>query len=245
MTESRRRSPGDRPGRADPRPPRRERRRGDAVAASWRTRSCRSRRPRACCARSSATGSRSAAAAAASGPGPVLVEYARRDSSVGDLAALAWPFLERLGQTTGETTNVGDPDARRRRPGRPGRQQPPARRGQLGRQQDPDPRVVDGKGVHGLRRRPAAFRPSRQARAEHDHRPGRVCSPSSNRCRAVGYATTWEELDAGLCSTAAPVRGSRGTVIAAISVSAPTVRTSRERLAELAGAGRPRGERPV
>ena len=42
-------------------------------------------------------------------PGPVLVEYARRDSSVGDLAALAWPFLERLGQTTGETTNVGIP----------------------------------------------------------------------------------------------------------------------------------------
>ena len=43
----------------------------------------------------------------------------------------------------------------------------------------------------------------------------------------------WEELEAGLCSTAAPVRGVSGTVIAAISVSAPTVRTSRERLAEL------------
>jgi DNA-binding IclR family transcriptional regulator len=53
------------------------------------------------------------------------------------------------------------------------------------------------------------------------------------RVRRAGYATTWEELEAGLCSTAAPVRGVRGTVIAAISVSAPTVRTSRERLAEL------------
>ena len=53
------------------------------------------------------------------------------------------------------------------------------------------------------------------------------------RAAPVGYATTWEELEAGLCSTAAPVRGSRGTVIAAISVSAPTVRTSHERLAEL------------
>ncbi len=50
--------------------------------------------------------------------------------------------------------------------------------------------------------------------------------------RRNGYATTWEELEAGLCSTAAPVRGSRGTVIAAISVSAPTVRTSRERLGD-------------
>ncbi len=54
-----------------------------------------------------------------------------------------------------------------------------------------------------------------------------------DRVRRSGFATTWEELEAGLCSTAAPVRGSRGTVIAAISVSAPTVRTSRERLAEL------------
>jgi DNA-binding IclR family transcriptional regulator len=54
-----------------------------------------------------------------------------------------------------------------------------------------------------------------------------------DRVRRLGYATTWEELEAGLCSTAAPVRGSRGTVIAAISVSAPTVRTSRDRLAEL------------
>ena len=51
--------------------------------------------------------------------------------------------------------------------------------------------------------------------------------------RRDGYATTWEELDDGLCSTAAPVRGGRGTVIAAISVSAPTVRTTRKRLAEL------------
>ena len=51
--------------------------------------------------------------------------------------------------------------------------------------------------------------------------------------RRDGYATTWEELEAGLCSTAAPVRGARGTVIAAISVSAPTVRTSRDRLGVL------------
>ena len=42
-------------------------------------------------------------------PGPVLVEYARRDTSVGDLASLAWPFLERLGQGTGETANVAIP----------------------------------------------------------------------------------------------------------------------------------------
>ena len=54
------------------------------------------------------------------------------------------------------------------------------------------------------------------------------------RVRETGYATTWEELEEGLCSVAAPVRGSRGTVIAAMSVSAPTVRITREELEALA-----------
>jgi IclR family transcriptional regulator, acetate operon repressor len=53
--------------------------------------------------------------------------------------------------------------------------------------------------------------------------------------RDSGFATTWEELEEGLCSVAAPVRGSRGTVIAAISVSAPTVRMTRAELQQLAG----------
>jgi DNA-binding IclR family transcriptional regulator len=52
--------------------------------------------------------------------------------------------------------------------------------------------------------------------------------------RRAGFATTWEELEQGLCSVAAPVRGSRGTVIAALSVSAPTVRVDRAALDRLA-----------
>ena len=42
-------------------------------------------------------------------PGPVLVDYARGDSSVGDLATLAWPYLEGLNRATGETTNIAIP----------------------------------------------------------------------------------------------------------------------------------------
>ncbi len=52
--------------------------------------------------------------------------------------------------------------------------------------------------------------------------------------RELGYATTWEELEEGLCSVAAPVRGARGSVIAAMSVSAPTVRMTRAELEALA-----------
>ncbi len=51
--------------------------------------------------------------------------------------------------------------------------------------------------------------------------------------RARGYATTWAELEPDLASVAAPVRDHRGEVVAAVSVSAPTSRMERERMAAL------------
>jgi DNA-binding IclR family transcriptional regulator len=165
-------------------------------------------------------------------PGPVLVEYARRDTSVGDLATIAWPYLEHLGQKTGETTNVAIPTP-----------SGVARIAQI------DSRHPLGAGNWVGRRIPShasalgkvfmafgAAQPpvGRLAKLV----PGTITDVGEllgelENVRRTGYATTWEELEAGLCSTAAPVRGSRDTVIAAISVSAPTVRTSRDRLAEL------------
>lgn len=166
-------------------------------------------------------------------PGPVLVEYARRDGAVGDLATLAWPYLERLGRATGETANVAVPT--------------PAGVARLAQVDSSHPL---GAGNWTGSRIPlhassmgkvfmaygAAQPPfGRLARLG----PGTITTMSEllaelDGVRRAGYATTWEELEHGLCSAAAPVRGSRGTVIAAISVSAPTVRTSRERLEELA-----------
>jgi DNA-binding IclR family transcriptional regulator len=165
-------------------------------------------------------------------PGPVLVEYARRDASVGDLATLAWPFLERLGQTTGETANVAIPTP-----------------GGVARLAQVDSTHPLGAGNWVGRRIPlhasalgkvfmafgAAQPPTgRLARLG----PQTITSVADllaevEEVRRRGYATTWEELEAGLCSTAAPVRRSGGPAIAAISVSAPTVRTSPDRLAWL------------
>lgn len=167
-------------------------------------------------------------------PGPVLVEYARRDSAVGDLATLALPFLERLGGTTGETANIAIPT--------------PAG---VARLAQVDSRHPLGAGNWVGRRIPihassmgkvfmafgAAQPPfGRLARLG----PRTITSLDAllaelDQVRSDGYATTWEELDEGLCSAAAPVSGARGSVIAAISVSAPTVRTSEERLQQLAG----------
>jgi DNA-binding IclR family transcriptional regulator len=52
--------------------------------------------------------------------------------------------------------------------------------------------------------------------------------------RRDGYATTIDELEVGLTALAAPVRGPFGHVIAALSVSGPTLRLTSARTAELA-----------
>jgi DNA-binding IclR family transcriptional regulator len=165
-------------------------------------------------------------------PGPLLVEYARRDASVGDLATMAWPYLERLGRKTGETTNIAIPtpsgvariaqiDSRH-----------PLGAGNWVGSRIPIHASALGKVfmAFGAAQPPVGRLPKLV--------PGTITDVGKllaelETVRRTGYATTWEELDAGLCSTAAPVRSSRDTVIAAISVSAPTVRTSRDRLAEL------------
>jgi IclR family acetate operon transcriptional repressor len=165
-------------------------------------------------------------------PGPVLVEYARRDTSVGDLAALAWPFLERLEQTTGETTNVGIPT-----PGGVARVAQINSSHPLGAGNWVGSRIpIHASSMGKVFMAFGAAQPPFGRLAKLG--PGTITDLAEllaelDRVRTAGFATTWEELDADLCSTAAPVRGSRGTVIAAISVSAPTVRTSRERLAAL------------
>jgi DNA-binding IclR family transcriptional regulator len=51
--------------------------------------------------------------------------------------------------------------------------------------------------------------------------------------RHDGFATAVDELEDGLSAIAAPVRGPGGEVIAALSVSGPTLRLTRERVAEL------------
>jgi DNA-binding IclR family transcriptional regulator len=165
-------------------------------------------------------------------PGPVLVEYARRDSSVGDLATLAFPFLQRLGRATGETANIGIPTP-----------------GGVDRLAQIDGTHPLGAGNWVGRRIPLhassmgklfmAFGAAQPPFGRLPRfGPGTITTMADllaeiERVRAAGYATTWDELEEGLCSAAAPVRGAKGTVIAAISVGAPTVRTSRERLANL------------
>jgi IclR family acetate operon transcriptional repressor len=52
--------------------------------------------------------------------------------------------------------------------------------------------------------------------------------------RRSGYATAVDELEVGLAAMAAPVRGARGDVIAALTISGPSLRLTPERIHELA-----------
>jgi IclR family transcriptional regulator, acetate operon repressor len=51
--------------------------------------------------------------------------------------------------------------------------------------------------------------------------------------RRQGFATTVDELETGLAAVAAPVRGAGGDVVAALSISGPTLRMPPRRIREL------------
>src|SRR5690606_26754331 len=51
--------------------------------------------------------------------------------------------------------------------------------------------------------------------------------------RRTGYGVAVEELEPGLIAVAAPVRGRGGQVIAALSVSGPSIRITPDRIAEI------------
>ena len=53
------------------------------------------------------------------------------------------------------------------------------------------------------------------------------------KVRAEQFAEAIDELEIGLAAIAAPVRGTAGEVVAALSISGPTVRMTPERIAEL------------
>ena len=154
-------------------------------------------------------------------PGAVLTRYARRETGEAELVELAAPSLDRLAAETGETVNLGVPapasvellDQRDSRHflgstnwvGR----LVPAHGSALGK-------VFFAWGALPL---PAApFERLAPATALDE---AKLDLPE---IRARGYATTVDELEPGLWAVAAPVRDGSGRVIAALSLSGPTVR---------------------
>ena len=145
-------------------------------------------------------------------PGPVLLRYATRDASSA-LVELAAPSLRRLADASGETINLAVP-------------------GVDGVEHLAQEDTAHYVGVTDWVGRKVPF----------EHAANGKCflayasppPPALARIRALGYATSIDELERGLSALAAPVLGPAGEAVAALSISGPTARLNSERVAELA-----------
>jgi DNA-binding IclR family transcriptional regulator len=146
-------------------------------------------------------------------PGPVLLRFAHRDSgeSIVDLAA---PALKALAALSGETINLGVPTP-------------------LGVEhlaQEDSRHFVGGTNWVG-RRVPYETTANGKVLKAYATR-----SREGAAVRERGYATAVDELEHGLAALAAPIFGPDGDAVAALSISGPTIRLTRDRIAELAPA---------
>jgi DNA-binding IclR family transcriptional regulator len=164
--------------------------------------------------------------------GPAILRFAHRGIVDRNLVELAHEPLEALGQASGETVNLAVPGAR----GVEHLAQVDSIHflgtGQwVGRTVDYHTTAV-GKVLvaYGAAELPAG-RLRRVAPATIVDRA--ALDASLARVRDEGFAAAIDELEPGLTAIAAPVHGPTGDVIAALSISGPTLRLTRERIAEL------------
>src|SRR5271165_5948175 len=155
-------------------------------------------------------------------PGEMFVSFAWRGGAEAGLVAVAQPFLERLGQATGETINLGV-----------------ASNGMVEQIAQVDSTyLIGGTNWVGMS---VPLHCSALGKVLLAYGTAQLTPGQLERCtdlatvRARGYAVTDEELEPGLIAVATPIRGYDGAVVAALSVSAPTNRMSRDGVAAVAG----------
>jgi IclR family transcriptional regulator, acetate operon repressor len=164
-------------------------------------------------------------------PGPAILRVAERSMLERSILERARPSLDALGETTGETINLAVPGPH----GVEHIAQVESRHflgaGQwLGRSADyhctANGKVFMAFGRARIPAHPAALTP--QTITD----PARLKTELA-RVRRDGFAEAIDELELGLAAIAAPVRGAGGQVVAALSITGPTVRMTAERVAQL------------
>ena len=167
-------------------------------------------------------------------PGPVLLGLARRGVSGDDIVALCRDTLERLGEASGETIDLAVPV-----PGGAERYLAQVDSSHflgttnwVGRRL-PNHCTAVGKVfmAFGATRLPKA--PLERMTADTITDPAAL-ERQLAAVRACGFATAVGELEPGLVALAAPVFGSAGPPLAAISISGPGLRLHPDRVSELA-----------
>ena len=163
--------------------------------------------------------------------GPLFWRYATRHDPYEDLARLSRPVLDRVGEETGETVNLGvvrgervvhvaQVDSRYLLGTRDWTQvQVPSHASALGK-------VLLAFGALPVPTGPLGRLTDRTLAST------RALASHCELVRARGFATTIDELELGLSGVAAPVRDGQGEVVAALGVSGPTTRLH-DRLEEL------------
>lgn len=165
--------------------------------------------------------------------GELFARYGSRSGGLADLAIVARPHLEHLGQLTRETVNLGVEQS--------GAVQQVA--------QVDSPHVLGAANwvgrlvplhctalgkvllAHGAARLP----PGRLERlTERTVTSRSALAAELDEVRRRGWAVTDEELEAGLVAVAAPVSTESAAVVAALSVTGPTARVGPARVRELA-----------
>ena len=165
-------------------------------------------------------------------PGPAILRVAERSMVERSVVELARQSLDSLGQASGETINLAVPA----REGVEHVAQVESRHflgaGQwLGQSVDYHCTAV-GKVFMAFGRATTSARPLTALT------PNTITDPACLRAeldvvRREQFATAIDELEAGLAAIAAPVRGAAGEVIAALSITGPTIRMTPARIAEL------------
>jgi len=166
-------------------------------------------------------------------PGPAILHFAHRGGVERHLVELAHPALEAVAEISGETVNLSVPT-----PSGVDHLAQVDGRHFLGAGQWVGRRVdyhCTANGKVFLAFGVAELPPGPLARLTADTVVSRATLDDQlARVRRDGYATAVDELEAGLTAIAVPVRGPGGDVIAALSLSGPTLRLTQPRVAELA-----------
>jgi IclR family transcriptional regulator, acetate operon repressor len=166
-------------------------------------------------------------------PGEMFVRFAWQGGAEAGLTEVAQAYLDRLGRATGETVNLGV--------GRGDMVEQIAQvdsvyligaTNWLGRSV---PLHCSAIGKVLLAYGAAALPPGRlERRTEHTITSRAALEAELDTVRRLGYAVIDSELEPGLVAVAAPVYRDGGAVVAALSVSGPGTRLTRQRVADVA-----------
>jgi DNA-binding IclR family transcriptional regulator len=166
-------------------------------------------------------------------PGAVLSRYARRTSATDQLVATARPYLEGLGRSTRETVNLAVPG--------------PSAVEQIDQVDSTYllgatnwvglevPFHCSALGKVFLAHRVVSLPPGRlEQRTDRTITTREALAAELDEVLRRGWAVADQELEPGLVAIAAPVRDASGHVVAAVSVSGPSVRLSADRITHTA-----------